>query len=279
LADASSTQMDQVPNFETTQFTFDGKTRDVFRRGAGPAVIVIHEVPGITPQVAAFATRVADAGFTVYLPHLFGVPMKPVSMGYIAATFARCCISREFRVLAAHASSPIVDWLRALASEAHSRCGGPGVGAVGMCLTGNFALAMMLDSPMLAPVLSQPSLPLPITSERKKARHLSAAELAAAHRKIEEQKARILGLRFHQDPACPPQRFETLRQEFGSTFEGIEIDPKYANPAAAKPAHSVLTNHLIDEAGKPTRAALDRTIAFLREQLMPASAASNPPVA
>jgi len=269
--------MDAVPGFETTQFTFDGKTRDVFRRGTGAAVIVIHEVPGITPQVAAFATRVADAGLTVYLPHLFGVPMKPVSMGYIIGTFARCCISREFRVLAANESSPIVDWLRALAREAHARCGGPGVGAVGMCLTGNFALAMMLDSPMLAPVLSQPSLPLPITSTRKKALHVSATELTAAHRKIEEHNARILGLRFHQDPACPPQRFETLRQEFGQAFEGIEIDPKYANPAAPKPPHSVLTNHLIDEAGQPTRAALDRTIAFLREQLMPATGASISP--
>jgi hypothetical protein len=130
---------------------------------------------------------------------------------------------------------------------------------------------------MLAPVLSQPSLPLPITSTRKKALHVSATELTAAHRKIEEHNARILGLRFHQDPACPPQRFETLRQEFGQAFEGIEIDPKYANPAAPKPPHSVLTNHLIDEAGQPTRAALDRTIAFLREQLMPATGASISP--
>jgi dienelactone hydrolase len=268
--------MNQVPNFETTQFTFDGKTRDVFKRGSGPAVIVIHEVPGITPQVAAFANRVADAGFTVYLPHLFGVPMKPVSMGYIMSTFARCCISREFRVLAGHASSPIVDWLRALAREAHARCGGPGVGAVGMCLTGNFALAMMLDAPMLAPVLSQPSLPLPITAAKKQALHVSDAELAAAHRKIDENGARILGLRFHQDPACPPQRFETLRQQFGSAFEAIEIDPRCANPAAPRPAHSVLTNHLIDEAGQPTRAALERTIAFLREQLMPAAPSSRP---
>lgn len=270
--------MEQVPNFATTQFSFDGKTRNVFWRGSGPAVIVIHEIPGITPQVAAFANRVAEAGFSVYLPHLFGVPMKPVSMGYVVSTFARCCISREFHVLAAHASSPIVDWLRALAREAHAQCSGPGVGAVGMCLTGNFALAMMLDSPMLAPVLSQPSLPLPITSARKKALHVSANELAAAHRKIEEQNARILGLRFNGDPACPPNRFESLRQEFGSAFEGIEIDPKYANPAGPKPPHSVLTNHLIDEAGQPTRAALDRTIAFLREHLMmPADGASNPP--
>jgi dienelactone hydrolase len=271
--------MEQVPNFERTQFTADGKTRDVFRRGAGPAVIVIHEVPGITPQVAAFANRVADAGFTVYLPHLFGEPMKPASMGYILGTIARCCISREFRVLAAHASSPIVDWLRALAREAHARCGGPGVGAVGMCLTGNFALAMMMDAPMLAPVLSQPSLPFPITSAKKQALHVSPAELAAAHRKIDQDHARILGLRFHQDPMCPPQRFEALRQEFGDAFEGIELDPKHANPAAPRPAHSVLTNHLIDESGQPTRVALDRTIAFLREQLMTTAGGSSAPAA
>src|SRR5215813_10076667 len=207
--------MAPVPGFETTQFAFGGKTRDVFTRGAGPTVIVIHEVPGITPQVAAFGARVAEAGFTVYLPLLFGVPMKPLSMGYVVSTFARCCISREFRVLAANASSPIVDWLRALAAQAHSRCGGPGVGAIGMCLTGNFALAMMLDSPTLAPVLSQPSLPFPVSKAAKSALHASPREIAAAHEKIDTQGARILGLRFHGDPACPAERFQRLREEFG----------------------------------------------------------------
>jgi hypothetical protein len=129
----------------------------------------------------------------------------------------------------------------------------------------------MLDSPMLAPVLSQPSLPFPIGKAAKSSLHASAAELKAAHDKIDNHGARILGLRFHEDPACPTERFERLRQEFGDGFEGIEIDPKYANPAGRKPAHSVVTNHLIDKEGEPTRAALDRVLSFFKERLVPVS--------
>ncbi len=262
--------MTDVPGFTSEMFSHDGNGRQVFRRGTGPAVVIMHEIPGITPQVAAFATRVADAGFSVYMPLLLGTPMRPVSGGYIAGSLLRACISREFHLLSANKSSPIVDWLRALARHAHAKQGGPGVGAIGMCLTGNFALAMMLDSPMLAPVLSQPSLPFPIGKAKKSSLHASDAELKAAHDKIDNQGARILGLRFHQDPACPPERFARLRSEFGSAFEGIEIDPKHANPAGRKPAHSVVTNHLIDAEGEPTRAALDRVLSFFKEQLVPA---------
>ena len=264
--------MTDVPGFTSEQFTEDGVERQVFRRGQGPAVIVMHEIPGITPLVAAFATRVADAGFTVYMPLMLGTPMRPMSGGYIASSLFRACISREFRVLAANQSSPIIDWLRALARHAHAIHGGPGVGAIGMCLTGNFALAMMLDSPTMAPVLSQPSLPFPISKAAKAALHASPEELAAAHEKIDNHGARILGLRFHGDPACPAERFERLRQEFGAGFEGIELNPKYANPAGPKPPHSVVTNHLIDKEGEPTRAALDRVLSFFKEQLVRAPA-------
>lgn len=258
-----------VPGFTCAPLTLRGETRDVYRHGSGRAVIVMSEIPGITPVVAGFAQRVADAGFSVWMPQLFGTPMRRLSPGYALASLARVCIGHEFHVLAAHGSSPIVDWLRALARHAHSECGGAGVGAIGMCLTGNFALAMMLDAPVLAPVLSQPSLPFSIGAERKAALHASPAEIAAAHEKIDQQGARILGLRFRGDPMCQAARFASLRAEFGDAFESIEIDSKHANPKGPKPAHSVLTNHLIDRDGEPTRAALERTLAFLREQLGP----------
>ncbi len=256
-----------VPGFDTTSLDLEGRERIVYRRGTGRAVIVMAEVPGITPQVARFATRVADAGFSVWMPQLFGTPMQPLTPASAANTLARVCISREFRLLAAHQSSPIVDWLRALARHAHEQCGGPGVGTVGMCLTGNFGLAMMLDAPVIAPVLSQPSLPGGFTHGQRSGLHASAEEIAAAHEKIDQQGARILGLRFKQDPMCRGERFERLREEFGVAFEGIEIDAKHANPRAMKPAHSVVTTHLIDRAGEPTREALDRVLAFLGEQL------------
>jgi dienelactone hydrolase len=259
--------MINVPGFDAQTMEFDGAARCVYRAGLGPAVIVMSEIPGITPAVAVFAQRVVDAGYTVFMPLLFGEPMRALDRGYAVRTILKACINREFRVLAANESSPIVDWLRALARFAHAECGGRGVGAIGMCFTGNFALAMMLNAPVLAPVLAQPSLPFALTKSRRGALHASAEELRAAHEKIDHHGARILALRFIQDPMCPGERFERLRQEFGSAVETVEIDEKHANPRGPKPAHSVLTNHLIDEAGQPTREALDRTLTFLREQL------------
>lgn len=255
--------MTTPPGFTSEARSYLGQTREVFRAGSGPAVVVMTEIPGITPLVAGFARRVAEAGFSVYLPYLFGETMRPVSPGYALNSMLRGCISREFRVLAANQSSPIVDWLRALANDAHQEQGGKGVGAIGMCFTGNFALAMMLGTKMLAPVLSQPSLPF----FKKSGIHASPAEIEAARELIDKEGARILGLRFHGDPFCPGERFQRLRELFGPAFESIELDPSCGNPAGPKPIHSVLTNHLIDEAGQPTRAALDRVMVFLTEQL------------
>jgi len=263
--------MNTVPGFDLQKLTLQGVARDVYRAGGGPAVIVMAEMPGITPAVAGFAQRLVDAGYSVFMPLLFGEPMRRPERGHTVRVILRACISREFRVLAANQSSPIVDWLRALARHAHAECGGRGVGAIGMCFTGNFALAMMLDAPVLAPVLAQPSLPFAVTRARRGALHASPQELRAAHEKIDREGARILGLRFIQDPMCPGERFARLRSEFGAAFEAIEIDAKHANPRGPKPAHSMLTNHLIDEAGQPTREALDRTLAFLKEQLRPAT--------
>src|SRR5262245_18366180 len=128
-----------LEGFTKTQFTHDGKTRDVYRRGSGPGVLIMHEIPGIHPDVVRFAERVADAGFSVAMPHMFGTVGRELSAGYIVGEMMRACISREFSVLAAHQASPITDWLRALARSLHAEIGGRGVGAIGMCLTGNFA--------------------------------------------------------------------------------------------------------------------------------------------
>ncbi|MSO38530.1 MAG: dienelactone hydrolase, partial [Acidimicrobiia bacterium] len=146
-------------DFVQTDFTSQGKSRVIYRKGTGPAVIVIQEMPGITPEVAAFGRRVAEAGFTAVMPVLFGEPGKPLSMGYAARNIAWGCVTREFAALATGKTSPITTWLRDLAAQAHDECGGPGVGAIGMCFTGGFALAMMVDDRVIAPVLSQPSLP------------------------------------------------------------------------------------------------------------------------
>ena len=254
--------------YDATEFEHGGLTRRVFTRGEGPGIVVMTEVPGIYDAVIEFADRLVEDGYRVYLPDLIGKAGKPISAGYALSSIARACIAKEFHVLATRGSSPITIWLRALARKAHADCGGPGVGCIGMCLTGNFGLAMMVDESVMAPVLSQPSLPFPFGAERKAALHISDADLEIVKERIEKRGCKVLGLRFTGDRMCPPERFETLRQELGAGFEGIEIDSSSGNPHGNPAmAHSVVTNDLVDEEGHPTRMALDRVMSFFAERL------------
>jgi dienelactone hydrolase len=256
-----------LDGFDEFSFSHDGATRPVYRRGEGPGVVIMHEIPGITPEVARFGRRVADEGFTSFMPHMFGTPGKPFGLPYVLGQMARACISREFHVLARGGSSPITNWLRALCRHAHESCGGPGVGAIGMCLTGNFALSLMVDESVMAPVLSQPSLPFGVSRAHRKALHLSDADLEVVKERV-KGGCGVLGLRFTADPMCPGERFDSLRRELGDGFEAIEIDSGRGNAhGISRIAHSVVTNDLVDEAGHPTREALDRVLAVFRERL------------
>ena len=250
------------------KFAFDdGRwTRNVYKRGSGPAVIVIHEMPGLHPLVIRFADRVAAAGMTVYCPHLFGEPGRPASHPLGALTMlGGICIRREFNAWAADKSSPIVEWLKALSRKAHAECGGRGVGAVGMCFTGGFALAMMTEPSVVAPVLSQPSLPLGASKPQRAAGiGASPAEVSCARKRFDEEGLSMIGLRFYGDPFVPDARFDTYRREFGDKFEAIEIDPKDAAPGGLKHPHSVLTINLAEDG--PTKEAERRVLAFFRER-------------
>jgi dienelactone hydrolase len=256
-----------LAGFDEITFTHDGASRAVYRRGSGPGVVVMTEIPGITPQVAAFAERVAAEGFSVFMPHLFGAPGKPLTPLYAVDQITRACIRREVYLLAAREASPLTHWLRALCRHVHAELGGKGVGAIGMCMTGNFALTLMVDPVVMAPVLSQPSLPAPIGRARRAGLHISDDDLARVKERV-AGGCPVLGMRFTGDPMCPPERFARLREELGAGFEGIEIDSSRGNPHGIPPsAHSVVTTDLVDREGHPTRAALDRVLGFFKERL------------
>lgn len=259
-------------DYTEDSFAYRGKSRGVFRRGTGPAVIVIAEVPGITPEVVAFADRVHELGCTAVLPHLFGVPGEPASVRNATQVLAWCCVSREFATFATGKTSPVTEWLRALGRHELARSGGPGIGAVGICMTGGFALAMMVDDSVLAPVLSQPSLPFPVSKRHRRDLGISAADLEVVRERA-SAGVEVLGLRFSGDIACPPERFARLREELGDAFVGVEIPSSPDNPhGIRRRAHSVLTDDFVDEPGHPTRDALDQVLAFLRARLLaPAS--------
>lgn len=255
---------DALEDFERRPVTLLGETRLVYVAGSGPAVVVMTEMPGISPHVARFARWVRDAGFTVYMPHLFGQDGEPPSTLYAIKEIAKGCVSRQFRALAANESSPVTQWLRALAAQAHGECGGKGVGAIGMCFTGNFALSMMLEPAVLAPVMAQPSLPL----FSKGGMHIAPDELSAIKARMDAEDLTVRAYRFEGDSFCRAERFAAFAEALGDRFEARVLPDSAANPdAAMKNPHSVVTLHLIDEAGQPTRAALDEILDFFRMRL------------
>ena len=270
---ADLTKRDGLDDFERRQVTLLGSTKLTFVAGSGPAVIVMTEMPGISPHVARFARTVRDAGFTVWMPNLFGDPGRPPTILNGLGVIAKACVSREFRAFAANQSSPVVDWLRALAAHAHPLCGGKGVGAIGMCFTGNFALSMMLEPAMLAPVLSQPSLPMTNAAGM----HIAPDELAQVKARMEREDLTVLAYRFEGDSFCRAERFAAYQEVLGDRFVGKVLPDSAANPnALMKNPHSVVTAHLIDRAGEPTREAVDEILGFFRLRLAESAPSASP---
>lgn len=244
---------DVLNGWEKGSFTAAGITRDTYRKGSGPLVIVVHEVPGITPKVTAFANEVVAQGFTVVMPDLVGTPGKEVSGGYALASLTKVCVSKEFSALALNKTSPIIGWLRALGRSLHQEVGGKGIGAVGMCYSGGFALGMMLDDHMLAPVLSQPSMPFPFGKKRAADLNLSPDDALVVKRRAAEG-CQVLGLRFTDDRFVGT-RFDSLRELLGDAFIAIEL------PSTKKTDHSVLT----EQRDEPS---VQRVLSFFREKLL-----------
>lgn len=262
-----STQRDRLEDFTVREIDLEGRCKRVFVAGRGPAVIVMAEMPGISPEVARFARWVRDAGFTVYMPVLFGDPGRPItSLNRLhgIGEVVKACISREFHAFRANSSGPIAVWLRALARLAFSESGGKGVGAIGMCFTGNFALSMMLEPAVLAPVLAQPSLPM----GNDAGLHIAPEELREVKARMDAEDLTVLAYRFAGDSYCKAARFEAYKTALGDRFVPSVLNDHDAAPGAiSKNPHSVVTQHLIDESGQPTRKAVDDIINFFTVRL------------
>jgi dienelactone hydrolase len=249
-------------------FTAAGVTYDCYEKGSGPGVVLIPEMPGITPQVLGLAEHLVAEGFTVVVPSPFGVPGRSMTPGYVAGTLARICVSAEFRALATNAHRPITDYLRAVAADLASRTPGGGVGVIGMCFTGGFALAVAVDDAVLAAVASQPAVPFPLGGARRADPGLSAAELDRVAERAQAGTVCALGLRFSGDANSPRPRFDSLKARLGDAFEIIELDSSPGNPGGFDGrAHSVLTREVREVAGHPAFEARRRVVEFLRTRL------------
>jgi dienelactone hydrolase len=262
-----------MADFDHRQVEVEGLTKTVHVIGSGPGVILMPEMPGISPDLARLARWIRDAGFTVHLPSLFGVDGAYPTAAAGELVVRRACVSAEFRAFAGGGTSPVVSWLRGLARLAHDEAGGRGVGAIGLCFTGNFALAMTLEPSVIAPVLNHPSLPL----DDPAGLELDAADAKSIAERVHRDRLEVLGFRFEGDRWCTGQRFAAYRALLGEAFDGRVLSPEGANPNpppffrdVVGCAHSVVTAHLVDEAGHPTLQARDDIVAFLTERLLTA---------
>jgi dienelactone hydrolase len=241
--------MSELADWTRSSHTAGQVSHPTYRRGAGPGVVIVHEIPGITPEVLRFADEVVDRGFTVVLPHLFGDPGAPATTGRIVKAIVRVCVSSEFTKIRAGVTSPVADWLRSLARALHADLGGAGVGALGMCLTGGFALAMMVDDAVAAPVVAQPSLPAAIGRSRAGDLGLSPADREVVLRRV-AGGCPVLGVRYRSDPATGT-RFDTLTSALGDGFVKVEFEGK---------GHATLT-------ADRQQLAVDRVLDFFDERL------------
>ena len=200
------------------------------------------------------ADRFVEAGFEVVLPHLFG----PIGKTTIAGNFARVlCMRKEFSLFAANRSSPIVDWLKALCNDVRDSRSVGGVGVIGMCLTGNFAISLIGDDSVLAAVASQPAMPF----HKQAALHMSPQEIDRARTAL-DKKGPMIAYRLAEDRLTTRAKFDCIHAAFND--EGKERIKLETLPGKG---HPVLTLDFVDEEGHPTRAALDSVISYFDKQL------------
>jgi dienelactone hydrolase len=261
-----------IADFSRRLVDVDGVVKTVYVAGSGPAVVLMPEMPGISPDVLRLARWVRDAGFAVYVPSLFGIDgAYPTAEGG-KEVVRRACVSSEFRAFAGGGTSPVAAWLRGLARQAHAECGGPGVGAIGLCFTGNFALTMALEPAVIAPVVNHPSLPL----DDPAGLEISDKDARAIRERIARDGLTVLAYRFDNDRWCTGQRFAAYRALLGDAFDGRVLpgssantnSPPFFRDVVGSP-HSVVTAHLVDEDGHPTLKARDDILTYLADRLGP----------
>jgi len=269
---------DALSSFVEFEFESDGLSHRVFvsSGNAAPPVLVIHELPGMSRSVVDFANRLVGAGYRVYLPLLFGEPLQSA----LRQNYRRLCISEEFGRLKAGVSAPVTSWLRALGRKVSADNGNRRIGVIGMCVTGAFAIPLILDASTVAPVASQPAIPFSTKywllgigrGPWMRQLNVSDADIAAAATRCHKESLTLLAFRFDSDRACPREKIDRLRDEFRDRLDYHELHQDSWWGRTFRPAHAVLTEEY-DRAGDdaptdhPTRIAFDRLLAFLRERL------------
>lgn len=271
MEDLANSKAMAEAGFDSFSFEHGAYRHLVFEKGTGPAVVVMHELPGLSGPAVRFAERLVDAGFHVYLPLLFGHAMQDASL----TSFARLCISREFARLKVNVSAPVCDWLRGLVRKIGDESPDTKVGVIGMCLTGGFVIPMIMEPALGAGVISQPSVPFSFAylylgvgkGDWMYELNVAKAAIDSAVDATKRRDIRLIVQHFKDDRLCPPERVELIKNWFGPCATSYH----YPKPSPqSKAPHALLTEEYdkaADDPANSTRVAFQQVVAFLRAQL------------
>ena len=215
---------DVLADFTKEQFTAQGKTRDIYRLGSGPAVIVIAEIPGITPNVAGIRPQGGGASGARRCCRISSEsPAQPASVSTVLKSIGPACVSREFSVWALEEDEP-GDRLAPRPCGARARTvrrtgRGRGRHVLHRRIRPGDDGRRHRRGPGVEPaVAAVPDL------EATQGRHRDLG-CRSGQGEGEGRRRRVrLGLRFTHDPFCFAARFETLRRELGDGFIAVELD-------------------------------------------------------
>jgi len=256
---------DPLPGYDHDPFRDGEIEHDVRRSGSGPAVLVIHELPGIDEATRMVAERIREEGFTVVLPDLLP-PRSGEPTGLdLALNLGRICVSNEFWAFALRYDRPVTLWLQALAVREHARSGGPGIGIVGMCLSGGFALAAATRAPISVAIAAEPSLPFRWRLGAARYLGMSTAEVRTLRDRAARGEVCVRAFRYEGDPVSPPERLARIRELLGGETV-VEPIPGRDHPVLDRAVG--LTRHGPGEPDSRAVPALTETLRVLRETLL-----------
>ena len=235
----------------------------IYKKGKGPAVLILHELPGLSLDDIGLACRVAESGFTAVVPVFFG---KPGSDHRIRNLLTQCFVPfTPFHCWVPGITSRVANWLATLVPELYRECGGKGVGVIGMCLTGSLPLALLKVPAVKAAVLCQPTNPFLL----KHHLDISRGDLQAA---IDRDDLTVLAVKFSGDGKSPHQRFQTLHEKLKGHFNELIINSGRESEPLSGAQHSVLGGgYDSGPTASATREAFNRVIRYLDQRL------SDPP--